>query len=166
MPSRWSRRSLLGACLALPASLAGCTTLDEDRMRPKSALDSEGTAVYAREGLRLRGPDRPVRVGDRVEFVLTNTGSETAVGCWADWTVQRRDGEWEELVWTTPDSPQGCAKPVGPGESHAVDLSFTETGIEAASGATVRGDLEPGRYRFVALGTEPPLAVRFDVVPE
>ncbi|MFC5970555.1 hypothetical protein ACFPYI_04350 [Halomarina salina] len=162
-----NRRRFLGATGGLLTALAGCTALGGDgpQGHPMSAGYEDNPIVYSNGTLQLTGPDQPVRAGDHVEFTLRNVGDETIEsGCGSSWTIQRNDGEsWRELIYTTARGGAGCAAPLAPGESRTTRLTLDKAGIEDSIGGTLVEEFTSGQYRFVWLGTDPFLAVRFRI---
>lgn len=161
-----NRRRYLGVIGGLLSTLAGCSALGgPPRGQWMSTLYGGKGIVYTHDYLELTGPDQSIRVGEAAEFTLTNTGGNSPnIGCGSTWTFQRKDGDsWRELLYTTAEGTAGCAGYLDPGESRTTRLTLDKAGVEENVGGTLVEEFAPGQYRFVWLGTDPFLAVRFRI---
>lgn len=161
------RRSVLCVANIGIVALSGCSTTSDNsaQSRPASELYGDHPIVYSHDELRTTGPDKPVAAGESIAFTVTNTSDSviSLVGG-SSWTIQREtDGSWQELIWTTNDALGGGERELNPGESHIYQFELSRAGIEDKVGGTVRETISTGTYRFVVLGTEPFVAIRFRV---
>ena len=167
MPSPPSRRRLLrlvGASASVP--LAGCTVSafrSEEASSDPEYVD-EADVVYEHEQLTLTVQPETVRLGDRVEFELQNQGtSKFTLGCHNPWALQRQTNDgWTHLTWTAEGYYDLCAFVLPAGEHTTVELKLSESALTDVA-APLSGELQPGTYRFLILGTTPYLAVEFAV---
>ncbi|WP_423745120.1 immunoglobulin-like domain-containing protein (plasmid) [Haladaptatus sp. SPP-AMP-3] len=170
MDRQWSRRALLHLCGAAAASLGGCTALGRSKnAQPlteqyEETLEFEEPITYEHDQLQLSGPEKPVTLGETIEFTVTNTGtSEVSLGCQNPWTLQQRnDGRWREVIWTTSDAFLLCLTVLKPGDSLTEDVTLRRSALETQS-EIVKYDLTPGLYRLVLLETDPYFAVNFRI---
>ncbi|WP_276302515.1 immunoglobulin-like domain-containing protein [Halorussus lipolyticus] len=160
-----NRRTYLCSVVAGAGALGGTIAVADRREDPALAYRENARVVTEREDLRLRLRQDTVRLGDTVAFEVTNTGDSTVVlGCRNPWALQRRaDGQWRHVAWTEDRYYQLCATELPPGESSVTAVELSETGLETQAGE-VRGDLRPGRYQFLLVGTSPSLATEFRVL--
>lgn len=163
------RRTLLATgSVALFGGVAGAVVGFE----PPSAEDTsraeyqgEERVVSDHPDLKLWAGSESVRLGETIEFVVTNTGaSDVNLGCKNPWAIQRyTDGEWRQVTWTGSQYYQLCLTKLSPDETITETVTLSKAGLERQA-SEVQGELRLGTYRFVILGSSPYLAVTFDVV--
>lgn len=167
MDPQWTRRTVLSLSIGGIAGLAGCTGLagyaaPEPQGEPVTEFYGGRPIEYHHDRLRLSLSKKAVRVGDSLQFAVTNTSeSNVALGCHNPWTIQTfREEEWKDVVWTSANGFPSCSTVLEGGETRTervtVDRAALETGTE-----TVKEELTAGRYRLVLLSTDPFLAADF-----
>jgi hypothetical protein len=176
------RRTYLST-LALSIASAGCIRsagTDDLTGQEKGDMDDtsqpvyldKGPIVYEREPLELRAPTDTVRPGESIKFEVNHTGDseDISLGCHVPWAIQKyEDEEWKHAVWTDERWNQLCATLIAPGEtlSQTIPLSGSAlAGDHGVSESEADITFAPGKYRFVLVHSNPPLAVNFSVLPE
>ena len=176
------RRTYLSA-LALSMASAGCigsagtddpTGQEEGDMDDTSqpAYLDEGSIVYKREPLELRAPTDMVRPGESITFEIRHMGDseDISLGCHIPWAIQKYENEeWKHAVWTDERWNQMCATSIAPGETLSQTISLSGSALAENHGISEsEADVTfaPGKYRFVLVHSNPPLAVKFSVLPE
>lgn len=159
------RRAYLSALTATTVGIAGCTAVGAPTNESQPGYHREADVVYEREKLDLQLHDSPVRLGDTVEFRVTNTSaSEVGLGCKNPWAIQQYSGDaWQHVTWTDDRFYRACLTVLRPGESLAERLTLSGAELEKRA-AEMEGELTPGRYRFLLLGTSPYLALEYDIM--
>lgn len=167
-----NRRTVLaGAAGVLGVSAAGAVTTRKlfparHNLRGEYAEDDE--VAYDHDDLRFRASQAAVHRGETIEFEVTNTtDSRVPVGCNVPWAIERHaDDTWYTVTWTGREYYQMCASALPSGESYVERVTLSTDALDRQTGdVEVRGELQPGRYRFVLLGPSPFLAVDFEVLP-
>lgn len=161
------RRTYLTGISTGVAGLVGVTIADlrSDGGKPQAEYQDDKQVVYEHDDLKLRISQDTVRLGDTIEFEVTNTGdSEITLGCHNPWAIQKQsDGEWRHVTWTSGKYHNLCATVLSP--SSSLEESITLSKFELASQADeVHAELRPGQYRFILLGSSPFLALDFTVL--
>ena len=170
------RRKLLGAgALAVLGGGAVGTALGID---PLDSNNSSQPAyfelkpiVYEREPLQLRAVKDTVRPGDPITFEIRHTGEseDISLGCHIPWAIQAYgDGKWKHVVWTDQRWHNMCVTVISPGATHNVTVPLSATALAdkgAISEAEADVTFTPGKYRFILVHANPPLAVNFRVLP-
>lgn len=159
------RRTYLASLGVGVTSLVGITTAYGSQKESQPAYLDNERVVYEHEDLELRILQETVRLGDTVEFEVTNTSdSKTVLGCHNPWAIQTvSDGEWRHVTWTGDRYYQQCATVLSPGGSLVESIKLTESELEGypdEDGA----DLLPGHYRFLVLGSSPYMAIDFELL--
>lgn len=159
------RRTYLASLGAGATALAGIATVYKSRAEPQPAYREDEQVVYEHDDLELRLLQDTVRLGDTVEFEVTNTGdSMTILGCNNPWAIQTRaDDEWRHVTWTETRYYQMCALELSPGDSHVERVTLSESEFENHPEEDA-AELRPGRHRFLVLGSSPHLAIDFDIL--
>ena len=165
------RRTYLSA-LALSTTSAGCveSVVGDDTSRP--AYLDKGPIVYEREPLKLRAPTDTVRPGESITFEVHHTGNseDISLGCNVPWAIQKYENEeWNHAVWTGGRWYQTCLTLLPPGETLTQTVPLSGSALADGHGVSdSEADVtfQPGKHRFVLAGSDPPLAVNFDVRPE
>lgn len=160
--------ALLGASGTAAATARGIGPLAADDPSQPEYLGSK-PIVYERPPLVLRPEPAAVRPGDTITFEVHHTGESesVSVGCEYPWAIQAyNDGEWHHVVWTATRWHNLCASGLPPGETHTIQLTLSEEGLaEERYMDEVNVTFTPGTYRFILVGTDPALAVNFQVLP-
>lgn len=170
------RRELLGA--GLLAVLGGSAVGIVLGIGPSGSNNSSQPAyfelkpiVYEREPLQLRALRDAVHRGDSVTFEVRHIGESEniSLGCHIPWAIQTyEDGKWKHVVWTDQRWHELCATSISPGETLNITVPLSATAL-ADTGAVSEAEAEvtftPGKYRFILVGANPPLAVNFRVLP-
>jgi len=170
------RRKLLGAgALAVLGGSAVGTALGigplalNDSSQP-AYLDLKPT-VYEREPLRLRALKDAVHRGESVRFEIRHIGEseDISLGCHIPWAIQTyEDGKWKHAVWTDHRWHNMCATSISPGETLNTTVPLSAAALSdkrAISKAEADITFTPGKYRFIMIDANPPLAVNFRVLP-
>lgn len=159
------RRAYLASLAGSTVALSGCTAPGKPRDESQPEYYGRETVVHEYDGLSLSLRQDTVRLGETIEFEVTNTGdSEVMLGCHNPWAVQKYTaGEWRHVTWTSGRYYDLCLTLLSPENSLVEGLTFSQSELEKQA-STVRGELTPGRYRFVLLGTSPYFAIDFDVL--
>lgn len=165
MPVQWHRRPLLHLLGSSSVLLAGCSASSSES-QPFSELFGEHPITYQHDELDLSIPAESVRVGDTFLVRLTNTADEpVGLHCGNPWTLQvYRENQWKELIWTTADGWGGCAGSIPSHQTQTERVTLARSALESQT-EEVRGELSPGKYRFVLLSTDQFPAVDFHVRP-
>lgn len=170
------RRKLLGAgALTLLGGGAVGTALG---IGPMASNNSSQPAyfelkpiVYEREPLQLRAHRDTVRRGETITFEIRHTGEseDISLGCHIPWAIQTyEDGKWKHAVWTDQRWHAMCATAISPGETLTISVPLSATALAdkgAISEAEADVTFTPGKYRFILVHANPPLAVNFRVLP-
>lgn len=169
-----TRRSLLraGGATILGSSTIG-VAVGAGPLPPNGPTDpaylGRAPIVYERDDLQLLAHQPAVRRGESIVFEMTNTGDADAVplGCNNTWAIQAyEDGEWHHVVWTGGRASQLCYSALPPGETTTETVPLEPSALSESLATDDVPDAFPaGTYRFVALGSEPFLAVNFQVLP-
>lgn len=150
-----------------PLGVGGVSPGRVDGMQNESQPDYLGRerVAYEHDDLKLRILQETVRLGDTIEFEVTNT-SDTEIGLGADnpWAIQQyADGEWQHVTWTSAKYHQFIGTVLFQGASLVESIELSKSGLEGQADE-VPAELRPGRYRYLLLGPSPYLAVDFDVL--
>ena len=169
------RREVLGAGAVLLGGSAVGTAVGIGPLA--SNTDSEpayfeaGSIVYEREPLQLRAQTEAVRRGDSITFEGRHTGESEniSLGCNIPWAIQtHEDGTWKHVVWTDQRWYDMCATSIAPGDTLTTTVPLSGTALADNHGIS-EGEADvtftPGKYRFVLVHSNPPLAVNFRVHP-
>ncbi len=157
------RRTVLASFGTSVVAISGCTVLGSEDSDP-GYLNQEPIVFY-RDDLRLSLTDRPVHLGDTIEFEVTNTSdSSVSLGCKNPWALQYQTSEgWKHLTWTGDRFYQLCLTQLGAGKSLTEQITLSEQALEADA-SNLQRPLTQGAYRFVLIGSAPHLALQFNVV--
>ena len=160
-----NRRTYLASLGVAATSLAGITRLDDSQKNAQPAYRGNEQVVYEHPDLKLRLLQETVQLGDTIEFEVTNRGdSKTTLGCKNPWAIQRRlDGEWRHVTWTGDRYYQMCATVLSPGSSLVESITLSESKL-ARYPDEYSVELQPGKYRFLLLGSSPYLALDFEIL--
>ena len=127
--------------------------------------------VYEREPLQLRAPQDTVHRGDSITFEIHHTGESEniSLGCHIPWAIQSyEDRTWHHVVWTDQRWNQMCATSISPGDTLTITVPLSGTALADNQGIN-EGEADvtftPGKYRFILVHSNPPLAVNFRVLP-
>jgi hypothetical protein len=176
------RRTYLSA-FALSMASAGCLgragTADptdhgngdmDDTSQPEY-LD-EGSIVYEHEYLELRALTNAVRPGESITFEIHHTGDSEVIslGCHIPWAIQKYENkEWKHAVWTDERWHLLCATSISPGETLSRTIPLSASALaddQGVSESEADVTFTPGKYRFVLVHSNPPLAANFSMLPE
>ena len=161
-----NRRTYLASVGAGAAVLSGGIVLRRSKNGRKTSERENRPIVYEHEDLQLRTLQDSVRLGETIEFEVTNASDSTVVlGCDNAWIIQSHsDGEWQDVTDTPRSYYQLCALELAPGESRVERATMSKNELEEQTGNLLK-ELRPGQYRFVLLTTAPRLAVDFRITP-
>ena len=159
------RRAYLASLGVAATSLAGIPIAYKSQAKSRPAYRENERVVYEYKRLKLRLLQEPVRLGNTIEFKVTNTGdSKIVLGCNNPWAIQRYStGEWRHVTWTGDRYYQMCAQELSPGSSIVERITLAESKL-AGYPDEYSTELRSGRYRFLLLGSSPYLAIEFDVL--
>ena len=91
------------------------------------------------------------------------------MGCNVPWAIQSyEDGTWRHLLWTDQRWYNMCYSAIAPGDTITTTVTLSETALadnQGISDGEANVTLTPGKYRFVLVGIDPPLAVNFRLLP-
>ena len=106
-----------------------------------------------------------MRLGDTVEFEVTNTGDSTTVlGYGNPWAIQQySDDDWQHVTWTVDRYYQMCATELSPGDSLVEDITLSESEFDRGSDEDY-AELRSEKHRFLLLGASPFLALDFNIL--
>jgi len=169
------RRDILGAgALLLGAgtvgTAAGLGPLASNTASEPTYFEEE-SIVYEREPLQLRAPTDAVPRGDSLTFEVHHNGESEniSLGCNIPWAIQSyEDGTWKHVVWTDQRWHDLCATLIAPGDTLTTTVSLSATALADNQGISEEEadvTFTPGKYRFILVGSNPPLAVNFRVLP-
>ena len=127
------RRTYLLSVGVGAAALAGCLASAESEDTPQAGYQGEEEVVYEHDYLKLRLSRDTVRIGDTIEFEVTNTGdSKITLGCHNPWAIQKYvDGEWRHVTRTSDRYYQLCATVLGPGRSLVESITVSKSELES-----------------------------------
>ncbi|WP_226013237.1 immunoglobulin-like domain-containing protein [Halomicrobium salinisoli] len=158
------RRTYLTSLALGSGGLVGWTVLGRltDDTRPE--YYGQEQIVDERDDLTISLREETVHLGDTVTFEVTNTGdSQLNLGCHNPWALQRKsNGDWGHVAWTSDRFHRLCLMRLEPDGTTVERVTLSRAAL-ADQASTVEGDLSPGRYRFLLIGTSPYLALEFDV---
>ena len=169
------RRELLGAgALLLGGSAigtaAGIGPLASNTTSQPAYFELD-SPVYEQESLQLWARTERVPRGDSITFEVRHTGESEniSLGCHVPWAIQKyEDGEWKHVVWTDQRWHLMCATSIAPGDTLTTTVPLSGTMLADGHGiSNTEADVTftPGKYRFVLIHANPPLAVDFRVLP-
>lgn len=169
------RRNILGAGALLlgggaVGTAAGLGPLASNSTSEPAYFEA-GEIVYEREPLQLRAPTDAVRRENSITFEVQHTGESEniSLGCNIPWAIQSyEDGTWEHLVWTNQRWHQMCATLIAPGDTLTTTVPLSAEALTDDHGMSedeANVTFTPGKYRFILVGSNPPLAVNFRVLP-
>lgn len=157
------RRTYLASIGTGAAALSGGIVLGKSKNNSKN---KNMPIVYEHEGLRLQTLQDKVRLGETIQFKVTNTSDSTVIlGCDNAWIIQvYSDEEWRDITDTPQSHYQMCALELPSGESRVESATMSKERLETQTGDLLE-ELQPGQYRFVLLESDPRLAVDFQITP-
>ena len=160
------RRTYLASVGTSAAVLSGGLVLGEFEKGTVTPERENRRIVYEHEDLRLQTLQDSVRLGETIEFEVTNASDSTVVlGCDNAWIIQTHsDGEWQDVTDTPSSYYDLCAFELPPGESRVERATMSKSELEEQTGNLLK-ELRPGQHRFVLLTTVPRLAVDFRLAP-
>lgn len=161
------RRAYLSSLAVSSVALAGCSVLADSRDRSQPGYYGTETVVDGRDDLDIALREEPVRLGDTLEFEITNTGdTSVTLGCNNPWAIQKRsDGDWQHVTWTGERYYDMCSTSLSAGESRVERITLSVSELETQA-SEVKRELTPGEYRFLLVGTSPYVARSFDVLAD
>lgn len=148
-----------------PAAARTASSCDGDEERPDFDLPN-GTLPSAAGGFSLAADPESVSGGDRVTFALTNVaGDRRHTGTAKMYAIQRRvRGDWVTVTRFRANRSGFNATAIvhGPGTGFSWTFPASAAGFSRDK-FLICNELLPGEYRFVFAGSDPPLAVRFEI---
>jgi len=157
--------TLLGGGAVAASFAAGRVNLGESWPE----YHGQAPLTYERDDLRMEAGQDPVRLGESTTFEITNTSDDGIVlGCHNPWALQAyEDGSWHHVTWTEGRYYQACATLLDPGATTTATVPLSEDAMseERSPVNEPARALTPGTYRLVLLGSNPYLAVNFQVLP-
>lgn len=162
-----NRRTVLASLGTGAVALSGCIALGKSSKGNGPAYLGQEPITYYRDDLRLSLTDRPVHLGDTIEFVVTNTSdSSVGLGCKNPWALQYQTSEgWEHVTWTEGRFYNLCLSQLESGESLPEQITLSEQAFEADT-YNLQRSMTQGAYRLVLIGPTPYLALQFNVIDE
>lgn len=159
------RRTYLVSLAVSSTALAGYNVLGKSPDDAQHEYRGQEKVVYERDDLKLSLRQETVRLGDTIEFEVTNTSdSDVVLGCQNPWAIQKQsENEWQHITWTKGKFYLLCLTGLSPDRSIEERITLTAAGLEKQA-SEVQGKLTPGTYRFVLIGPSPYLAHEFDVL--
>lgn len=160
-----NRRTYISSLAAIIGVLSGRDVMGTSPDDSQPGYYGQESVVYEHDSIDLRLCHDLVRLGDSLEFEITNTGdSKISIGCNTPWALQKDvDGTWRHVTWTVGDFYNLCLTLLSPGSSLVESLTFSESELENQAD-DVHGELTPGKYRFLLIGMSPYVALDFDVL--
>lgn len=159
------RRTYLASLAVSSTTLAGCTVLGKSPDDSQPEYRGLEKVVYEWDDLELGLRQETVRLGDTIEFEVTNTSdSDVGLGCKNPWAIQKQsESEWQHITWTKGKFYLLCLTGLSPGKSILERITLTASALEKQA-SEVQGTLTPGTYRFLLIGPSPYLATEFEVL--
>lgn len=161
------RRTYLASLALGSGGLVGWTALGRSTEDTQPEYYGQEPIVTERDDLSIGLRQETVRLGDTVTFEVTNTGdSSINLGCHNPWALQRKSNDdWRHVAWTSERFYRLCLTRLEPEGTTVEQVTLSRAAL-ADQTSSVEGDLSPGRYRFLLVGTSPYLAIEFDVREE
>jgi uncharacterized cupredoxin-like copper-binding protein len=151
MSMRLSRLALVSATVLLVAacSSGGAPAVPTASASTASVATAQTVEVKLSDALRIDPATMTFRAGQKVHFVITNTGTANHEFYLGDEAAQMaHDGEMGGMAGMTHDEAQGIG--LMPGETKTLDYTFTEAGMYQA-GCHLNGHYAAGMMSTITV---------------